>query len=455
MTDIITDLEITFGLELEFFILYPEVRLLESVFPYTGKSPAGFALHQLIEEQGLSVIFLEEDSYHVDSEYTAWRVTRDNHELRDEEEDAVPAGYRVEAVELVSRKFRLGHDASQQELQAVMQVFGQMERAGCRLVTNIETGFHVHVGNGDLGFPLGTVKNIYSMATAFERCFDALHTTHRIQHGRNIEPMNPSNPPSFFFYNGTNEDRYLLTWLDDIERYKTLGTFLKHFDCARGEFVNFTNGKSSNINFDNLLEQRPFEILPPTTIEFRQHAGTLDVDEICAWILTVTNLVAWSHHVDYEYLDSFVEAKVFDTDFRMLQLLDILEVHPHAKAHFAQRLNLQDDAALRHAQVEIASASKGPFYTLVRGMEKARYTRSSARTMAAAIEGKLQDGLYGYLGPDVETLYPELTSGDDDSDDGVASQTSEELDRELLELCELSLGESPENSFEDMTMQED
>lgn len=317
-----TDIDLTFGLELEFLIVYPEQRIRQVALPYVGDNPASVMLYRLLHDQLISVAHFENLSDSVDnSDYTYWNVGRDDHELREAELKLVPRGYKVDAIELSSRKLSMSRDNWTEELKTVLSTFAEFERQGCRLITNIETGFHVHIGNNTSGFPLRTVKNIYTLATAFERCIDSLHTTHRIQHGNIMEPMNPSNPPSFFFYN-TDNDRYLRTWLEDIEGFETLDAFLDHFVCEKGRFANFTNGKSAGINFDNLRPAAPFALASMNTIEFRQHAGTLDFNDICAWTLTVAQLVAWSHYTDQTRFDAFLNTTFLDVHFRMLQLLD-------------------------------------------------------------------------------------------------------------------------------------
>lgn len=50
-----------------------------------------------------------------------------------------------------------------------------------KLYTNENCGLHVHVGNEDRGFTMGTIKHFCSLITVFERQLDSLHPPARLK----------------------------------------------------------------------------------------------------------------------------------------------------------------------------------------------------------------------------------------------------------------------------------
>lgn len=112
-------------------------------------------------------------------------------------------------------------------------------------------------------------------------------------------------------------------------------------------------------------------------------------------------------------------------------------------------MSLRHDAAKRRALMEIRVAFFTPFRALVTCVEESRYEKSSTHVLLAAIESKFQNGLYGYFDAHVDTLYPEHSfevEEEEESNEDADSTTTEELNRELLAMCEYE----PENLVDDL-----
>ncbi|KAK0278530.1 hypothetical protein LTR35_009269 [Friedmanniomyces endolithicus] len=222
--------------------------------------------------------------------------------------------YTSESVELASRRFDFFHDDWRGEIKRVLDALRQLEQSpGARFFTNASTGLHVHVADHDRGLPLRAAKNLLQLATAFERCLDALHATNRIAYPRVFSHDGGNSigdfwcaPLSWFHRsNGqTSADSNLYDWLAAIEDQPSLPA-LNTGICgltdeiaeAGGLFHRTAYGHNSAYNLDNLYPHFAGERYTGT-LEFRQHAGTMDFLEVVQWIVLTTSLVRYCAAVD-------------------------------------------------------------------------------------------------------------------------------------------------------------
>jgi len=162
--------------------------------------------------------------------------------------------------------------------------------------------------------------------------------------------------------------------------------------------------------------------------------------------MTLIQLVSWCHYTEARQVYELIHENMFVREFRMYQLLGAVGVNKEIMRYFGYRTALSKDAAMRFRIAEMRSAFHGPFRALVNCLEESRYERGSAQAVAGAIERKFQNGVYGSWGQYASTLYPEWEEIEDDiDDDDVDSQTTEDLDRELLALCEVSIEDAMED----------
>jgi len=143
------------------------------------------------------------------------------------------------------------------------------------------------------------------------------------------------------------------------------------------------------------------------TIEFRQHAGTLELEDIVAWILTVTRITKFAHHgyttgrqlpstrdlVGDEY--RLPENK----DFGIVELLTWMGVASEAIDLYARKVDAAVDFALekkaKRLLLELELENYQTFYPLIEEVENARYARSGIAAVREAVRQKYEEGYYG------------------------------------------------------------
>ncbi|KAK3644574.1 hypothetical protein LTR56_009512 [Elasticomyces elasticus] len=216
-----------------------------------------------------------------------------------------------------------------------------------RLLTNKSCGVHVHIGNRvNAGFPLKTVKNLLSTFTACEYMIDSLQASDRIahceipttspdlgfisvRHGRTDEESayNTSlcclhaqqvynrrshelhasremreNDPDWFAYPRSSfassplvkEAAYQFTTAAAV-------TIVQHApDLAALKALQCRWEHQVTVNLENLPEAGENKELRKMTIEFRQHAATLNADELLAWVDVLLSITTHAHQTPDE-----------------------------------------------------------------------------------------------------------------------------------------------------------
>ena len=144
-------------------------------------------------------------------------------------------------------------------------------------------GLHVHVGAEQEKFVLPWLKKFTQTVTAFEHEIESLHSDDRIQ---NRFARAPSQLHRLLARNGP------LASLGVLDAQKTFEDL----------YETFAENRYNAYNLDNLLDPDSYpsdETRPKQTIEFRQHAGTLDGDTICNWVEFVCALIKYSFSADH------------------------------------------------------------------------------------------------------------------------------------------------------------
>ena len=160
---------------------------------------------------------------------------------------------------------------------------------GERGFVNESCGLHVHVGslgtfpshsNGtggsrkSAGFALTTLKNIATLVTVFNRLFNSLHPRHRISNPHCRSPA----------ANFRDLDPWLMA--EAINQTKSVDALAALMcRCPEGE------ERGMAYNFLNLSRAHCGEARL-NTIEFRQHAASLDAREVGVWVTLCCEVVA-------------------------------------------------------------------------------------------------------------------------------------------------------------------
>ncbi|KXT07760.1 hypothetical protein AC579_7071 [Pseudocercospora musae] len=291
------------------------------------------------------------------SKYSKWSVVADESlGLTNNQRMSLRKPARTHAMEIVSRIMESDsnlptttddsrpdhmHEITYQEeirsvLHALTDYFNRPQSphsAAYRLTVNETCGLHVHIGNGNTSFPLTTVKNLLAISVANEKQIDSMHSRSRID-GRTLRTGPMTSVTGAFeskAYNVPWSARF--TSLENAIRHDEGETFLQHpdhywrkrLDLEAAAFINDLESRLILIAEAQALphlkhlqgEERPIVNLQnlaafnsrgreksdadvdarkKSTIEFRQHAGTLHSEEVVAWVDFLLHLTRYAHN---------------------------------------------------------------------------------------------------------------------------------------------------------------
>jgi hypothetical protein len=323
-------LKLTFGVELEFGIEYHDPDQFAPLdVPYNPHSiPCVNAVrrvvfadlvHFLHHVAGVPTRRATEPPPEGESPYAVWQVgTDETIDLADEEFET---GTMWAPVELKTRIMRADNPAAlAAELAEIRHVIAAINhRYNARV--NRTCGVHVHVGNSTVilpphvprmrvlarDFPFETVRALAVLVTACERPFQRLHAPER-----QVQTKYCRVPSATRELQSQPRGRRL----DAIADCQNLDELYQLFNDGQGKYYAY--------NLQQLVLPRPASppstpdapsplsppLLPPgvappppqlrprqptRTIEFRQHAGSLQADRICAWVELVCGLLDFAH----------------------------------------------------------------------------------------------------------------------------------------------------------------
>ncbi|KAL7271433.1 hypothetical protein RUND412_005810 [Rhizina undulata] len=184
-------------------------------------------------------------------------------------------------VEIVSPVFHL---VPLQDWKAQISNLFHILKDNYRLHFNPSTGLHVHVGYGESEFPFLTLLNIASVLVLFEPVIEIwVHPGHR-------GVTSPNENIKSNRKNELLEDLTNLQVIDQISGCKTVAALQRVVNHAPVSYAGCS--KSFKYNFMSLTAIG--------TIEFRQHAGTENLEDIQMWVLLCTALVRAAAAIDGE-----------------------------------------------------------------------------------------------------------------------------------------------------------
>lgn len=162
---------------------------------------------------------------------------------------------------------------------------------------NESCGLHVHVGNGQRGFRLQTLKNFCMLITSFESQINSLHPLHRILNEH-------ATPVGRVFEGDSPQDK-----VNRVNGFRTVRDIEECYNCYFGRAYNYCA-----YNFLNLLHTSL------KTIEFRQHEGAIDAGEISMWVETVCAFVQLSHDAGDDGFMDLVQEHMEDPIYTIIDL---------------------------------------------------------------------------------------------------------------------------------------
>lgn len=162
-----------------------------------------------------------------------------------------------------------------------------------RVSTNTSTGMHIHIGDGSLGFPLKVCQRVMGFFYVFDEQLKYLHPPFRRNHeyARNIRLSCMLNIANTWSVEESLESIMTAKTIDELE-----------FGLG---------GRRPAVNLKNL---RSGGDPNKKTIEFRQHAATLDIHRIDAWIQTVGGIVDWCRNATEDEYRGLVHESAHEQD---------------------------------------------------------------------------------------------------------------------------------------------
>ncbi|KAK3066942.1 hypothetical protein LTR53_016483, partial [Teratosphaeriaceae sp. CCFEE 6253] len=251
-----------------------------------------------------------------------------------------------------------------------------------RLMTNTTCGNHVHVGNGHHGFPLQTIKNLMSAYAACEPAIDLLQTTDRIgasgaatmkrdkpwigpKHGpfssedseaynsslsalhshgvyahcraRNRQhAQDPGSYPANAF--ATDDAVRAAAFQYSLPAAVAIVQHAPDLSALQGLTAGYSH--SCTFNLENLRDmgEAAAARYAKMTVEFRQHAATLDPEEVLPWMDFLLRLTLHAHATAVNADTGDLIGKFLRPDFGAIDLLTMIGCSSSTLAHYARKL---------------------------------------------------------------------------------------------------------------------
>lgn len=191
----------------------------------------------------------------------------------------------------------------------------------------------------------------------------------------------------------------------------------------------YLNGKWATVNVDNLYPER--QGLAETrvnTLEFRQHAGTLNSERVCAYAELVRCLVLYCHNAsDEEFLQ--LCSKAGYPEFELGQFMDAIGLTADTVSYYDQQLSMQtlinDEFWLEQSKIALQACTGIEAVGLASYMHGVSQSKLSAVT--AKIDAKRDAGRYADLSVrymDVSGVYRKFVGWNADASSDPAKVSS-------------------------------
>ena len=317
---------LTFGVELEFILAYPrscskkDLWAVRDTYIRQPLLAAGISVSDRTQSIKVAKGKQKFDMWHVTDDKSVYTTEAQLKAIDYTFANGVRKGsdekLRYSSVEVISPVLPLTVD-SLKEVQRVVSVIRSQ-----RTFTPPSAGLHVHVGYGTRGFSLPVLQNLLVLMTCFEPQLNQAFPEHR-QGNFFCASLQKSmfNP----------QERARLDMAEEIYMFSTLVGLADKLHIPRRQYNSPGVRHWRYDRFRAVSLQNLHPVFNPTkkkkTVEFRQHAGTLDAFEILRWIVTVCALVQIAHDSSEEdFLDIIQRHTRPDgTDNEDVGLLEVFE----------------------------------------------------------------------------------------------------------------------------------
>ncbi|KAK5175441.1 uncharacterized protein LTR77_000580 [Saxophila tyrrhenica] len=351
--------------------------------------------------------------------------------------------------------------SAREEISAVLQhLRGRLtsfenDQQESYIYANEGCGLHVHVGNYDRSFDVDTIKKLVCFNIACERLIDQIHSPHRVDgYEATVRPLDYSGDPDFTRDTWSMNDAFNrplssgFLYRAYCRRRAEKDTYYQHTDQATlGNRYTFPrshlhdktihlasiskgidswmylvreapllvdimqnlyplNSRNTIVNLKNLTN--PFNVAKKKklTVEFRQHAGTLQTDRVLAQVDFVTRMVNFcqiSSWIDVRNLiDS--DGPLRQADATILLLCTTIGFSRTTLSYYTDCSNQSYTKAIRHQECKQAQKASKAGNLLadvaVNAIEQER-THLDPSNRRQAVAEKLQFGGYGLFPRDL------------------------------------------------------
>ena len=319
---------LTFGVELEFLMAFlpddtpppdkAETRLLR--FPYTLEDVkiyhdltkdmsdsrdtdenggrlicAKRHIRRVLLEAGLPVSPIEKTEYD-DSDYSGWDAVEDGSITKPEN---TPYGYFQIEVRSPAYYFTA---------QALNEV-----RLACQALTDnfctlaVETSsLHVHVGDGEHSFDIESIRRLEAFLWAFEPQLQSLHPPHR-QSTYYATSLRASSRYSCAYQEKYDRTPCGVTGALDLYAFRDI-------ESLRDQVIDVSGYlKNSQVSICGIVAAASDPAHKKKTVEWRQHEGTLDGEQVVKWIETVVGVMYFVRDAGVESFFDVVSLALFET----------------------------------------------------------------------------------------------------------------------------------------------
>ena len=194
------------------------------------------------------------------------------------------------SVEITSRILPASPD-SMREIEALLTVLRREPT-----LVNETTGLHVHVGQGNSGFDLRTLKNLLFFGTMFEGHVANLHPIERLNNpGACLQPRMTFDP----------KERHPQAIFARLESFQSVADLVRWWHTERRDRANWRRDDAmlDGHHAYNVLNLAPG--MPKQTIEFRAAAGTLDPGAVVRWVMFVLNIVRIAQERGHPFVNAY------------------------------------------------------------------------------------------------------------------------------------------------------
>ena len=346
--------ELSFGIEIESYLLWHRSRRTRRGTEDEPEWPEFKIALRLIKDSGLAVDYQEVPMRQYQNDHSIWRLDEEVSlsELSDEQTGQAFRARQREARDTDRELFGKFESWEPGKLEFISPKYddfdlarGEVENLLNRLIirtsftmVNVQCGLHVHVGltNGQC-IPLKALQCLAFATVVFEEQLDKLHPLRRCEGNSNTK----SNQLAFHTVAKTKGTKMIAGTYGSRRHIRIQSVpsirdeIFKRRNRAQLERL-IGNERYSRVSFEHISDRHGLR-----TVEFRQHAGSLDATEIMHWVVFCNALVRWEYRLAEHGESCLPEIDRWSSSgLNIMRLLGMLDLPEDTKSFYIAKLRL-------------------------------------------------------------------------------------------------------------------